>query len=213
MALMTKRALKLPKFRQIVSVRKYTKPKTNKQPSCEFNQSNQLLKPKSAHYYAKAIGVKTGHTDAAQDTLVAAAEHEGRTLIAVLLGCAKPGVRYEEAKRLFEAAFAEEKATRLLMGPENTFSKQVIGAKSPLKASLPKALFIEYFPSEEPKCKAVLHWSADHLPIHKGEKVGEVHIQDESGAFLQKGDLVALEEVKGTFFFTLKQKMSQVFGL
>jgi D-alanyl-D-alanine carboxypeptidase (penicillin-binding protein 5/6) len=209
MALMTKHALKIPKFRQIVTTLQYKKPKSNKQPEADINLTNPMLKPKSRYYYSKAIGVKTGHTSAAQDTLVAAAEHDGRTLIAVLLGCEKRGVRYEEAKKLFEMAFNEEKATRRLLGPENTFTKEVLGSKAPLKAAVLRPLSIDYFPSEEPKCKAVLHWSAEPLPIRKGQKVGEVHIQDEHNRFLQKGDLLALDEVKGSFFFTLKQKITQ----
>ncbi len=211
LALMTKRALQFPTFRKLVSTLQYTKPKTNKQPPSELKLFNHLLKPKSRYYYPKAIGVKTGHTSAAQYTLVAAAEHEGRTLIAVLLGIEKMGTRYEEAKRLFEAAFAEEKTSRRLMGPENIFTKEISGSKIPLKAILLKPLSIAFFPSEEPKCKAALHWDLRSLPIRKGEKVGEVHICDEWGICLQKGDLVALEEVKGTFFFVLKEKIAQLF--
>jgi D-alanyl-D-alanine carboxypeptidase (penicillin-binding protein 5/6) len=211
MALIAKRSLQIPKFRKLVSTLTYMKPKTNKQPECELKLNNPLLKAGSRHYYSKAIGIKTGHTSAAQDTLVAAAEHEGRTLIAVVLGCEKPGSRFEDVKRLFEAAFAEQKATRRLIGPENSFTKEMTGSKAPLKAALTKALTIEYFPSEEPKCKAALHWGVESLPIHKGQKVGEVHICDENNRFLQKGDLIALEEVKGTFFFVLKEKIAKLF--
>jgi D-alanyl-D-alanine carboxypeptidase (penicillin-binding protein 5/6) len=211
MALITKKALQIPKFRKIVSTLIFLKPKSNKQPEREIKLTNPLMKPNSRYYYNKAIGVKTGHTAAAQDTLVAAAEHEGRTLIAVLLGCEKSGDRYEDAKRLFETAFNEQKATRRLMGPENIFTKEMEGSKVPLKAAVAKGVMIEYFPSEEPKCKAALHWTADTLPIQKGQKVGEVQIKDENNQLLQKGDLVALEEVKGTFLFVLKEKFSKFF--
>ncbi len=211
MALITKRALQLPKFRKLVSTLSYTKPKTNKQAESEIRLNNSLMKPKSRHFYPKAIGVKTGYTNVGQSTLVAAAEHDGRTLIAVILGCKDKGARFEDAKRLFETAFGEQRATRRLVGPENIFTKAIEGSKSPLKASLIKPLAIEYFPSEEPKCKAALHWNAESLPIRKGQKVGEVHIQDENNLFLQKGDLIALEEVKGTFFFVLKDKIANLF--
>ena len=211
MALITKKALQIPKFRKIVSTLVFLKPKSNKQPEREIKLTNPLMKPNSRYYYNKAIGVKTGHTAAAQDTLVAAAEHEGRTLIAVLLGCEKSGDRYEDAKRLFETAFNEPKATRRLMGPENIFTKEMEGSKVPLKAAVAKGVTIEYFPSEEPKCKAALHWSVDALPIQKGQKVGEVQIKDENNQILQKGDLVALEEVKGTLLFVLKEKFAKLF--
>lgn len=212
MALMTKKALQIPKFRKIISTLVYLNPKTNKQPEREIRLTNPLMKPKSRYYYDKAIGVKTGYTAAAQDTLVAAAEHEGRTLIAVLLGCPKKtGDRFEDARRLFEAAFNEPKATRRLVGPENIFTKEIDGSKTALKAAVMKPVSIEFFPSEEPRCKAALHWSVNTLPIQKGQKVGEVQIKDENDQFLQKGDLVALEEVKGTFLFVLKEKFSKLF--
>lgn len=206
LALIAKKALTLPFFRKVVSTLSYMKPKSNKQPAREIKLTNPLLKPKSRYYYPKAIGVKTGHTTLGQDTLVAAAEHEGRTLIAVVLGCAKKtGTRYEDVKRLFEAAFHQEKEKRRVLGPENTFSRTLTGSKAPLRAALSKPLSIEYFPAEEPQCKAALHWNVPPLPIRKGQKVGEVAIRDEEDRVLQKGDLIALEEVRGSFFFVLKE--------
>jgi D-alanyl-D-alanine carboxypeptidase (penicillin-binding protein 5/6) len=209
LALIAKKALQFPKFRQVVSTLCYKKPKTNKQPETELRLTNPLLKPKSEHFYAKAIGVKTGYTAASQDTLVAAAEHQGRVLIAVILGCEKKGERYAEAKRLFEAAFAEEKEKRRLMGPETIFSQPLEGKV--LKASPAKELTIEYFPAEEPKCKAALHWSRTELPVRKGEKVGEVVIRDEVGRELLKGDLLATETLKADLFHLLKQKILKFF--
>lgn len=205
MALITQKALQIPKFRQIVSTLVFSKPATNKQPAGEIRLTNALMKPKSRYYYPKALGIKTGYTDAALNTLVAAAEHEGRVLIAVIFGSQNRGQRYEDAKRLFEAAFAETKQRRRLIGPENIFHRPVEGAKTALKAALNHELSIEYYPSEEPQCKAALHWSYGDLPIRKGQKVGEVEIQDQRGKILQKGDLIALEEIKGSFLFNLKR--------
>jgi len=74
------------------------------------------------------------------------------------------------------------------------------------------ALLGSFLFGEEPKCKAALHWKAGKLPIRKGQKVGEVHICDENNRLLQKGDLIAAEEVKGTFFFALKEKLAKPFN-
>ena len=54
--------------------------------------------------YPGAIGFKTGFTDHAQHTLVAAATRNGRTLIAVVLGV--PDAGYQEAASLLDAGFA-----------------------------------------------------------------------------------------------------------
>lgn len=211
LALMMKRALEIPKFREICATLTFKSPKTNKQSGGEIKMTNPLLRPESKYYYPRAIGGKTGYTEAAQYTYVAAAEHEKRTLIAALLGCVDRRVRYVDAKKLFDAAFKEVKAKRRLIGPETIFRKEVDGVKLAVKASLVRPLGIEFFPSEEPKCKAALHWQIDQLPIRKGQKIGEIHILAEDGRFLNKGDLISREDVKGTILFALKQKLFRLF--
>ncbi|OGN68784.1 MAG: hypothetical protein A3I67_00335 [Chlamydiae bacterium RIFCSPLOWO2_02_FULL_45_22] len=210
-ALMTRRALQIPTFRTIIGTVTFCPPQTNKQPERELVTTNPFVKPGSRYYYPKAIGGKTGYTAAAQHTCVTIAEHEGRALIAVVLGCKDRLMRYEDTKKLLDTAFAEEKVSRRLMGPETTLKKRVLGAKSEVKVSLVKPLSIAYFPSEEPKCKAVLHWNISELPIRKGQKVGEVHILTDDGRFLEKGDLIAREEVKGRLFFTLRKWLFNLF--
>jgi D-alanyl-D-alanine carboxypeptidase (penicillin-binding protein 5/6) len=209
LCLIAKRALQIPKFREIVSKISYLKPKTNKQPASELRQFNALVKP-GKHFYPRAIGVKTGFHSAAMNALVAAAEHDGRTLIAVLLGCPKRNDRYEDAVRLFETAFGEEKETRTFFGPEKRFSREVTGAKTPLHAGLRGDLSISYFPAEEPSCKAFVQWDMLDLPIRKGQKVGEVQIRSEEGTLIQSGPLFAQEEVKGKFLFVLKENISRI---
>ncbi|OGN64731.1 MAG: hypothetical protein A3E80_06540 [Chlamydiae bacterium RIFCSPHIGHO2_12_FULL_49_9] len=203
--LATKKALTIPKFKEIVSTLFYTKPKTNKQPATELRQFNPLLKP-GRFYYPNAIGVKTGYTSAAKNTLVAAAEHEGRTLIAVVLGCEKREERYNDVRHLFDAAFAEEKKRRRLIASDHLFTRQVEGAKLSLQAALGKEFFIEFFPAEEPICKAFIHWDIPTLPIKKDQRVGEVRLIDQEGKILKKEDLLAVSELSPKFFFGLKQK-------
>jgi len=208
--LMTKEALKIPKFREIVSTLSYMKPKTNKQGPVELNQTNQLLKPGRFHY-PKAIGVKSGFHLDSQNTLVAAAVHEGRTLIAAIMGTAKPADRYSEAIRLFETAFAETKEIRRLFGPENMFSRQIPGAKIELTAALDRELLLSFFPSEEPNARAFVYWELPRLPIKKGQAVGEVRVLNEKGELLAWGSLFAKAEVKGTIYFVLKDTISRLF--
>lgn len=57
--------------------------------------------------YPGAIGVKTGFTDVAQQTIVAAAQRDGRTIIVSILGTA---YMYEEAVALLDWAFSTEPA-------------------------------------------------------------------------------------------------------
>ncbi len=207
---MTKEALKIPKFREIFSTVAYMLPRTNKQGPRELKQNNQLMKP-GRYFYVKAIGAKSGFHLPAQNTLVAAAEHEGRTLVAAVMGTPTTGERYADAIRLFEAAFSEAKEIRRLYGPENLFAREIPGAKTELAAALKEEIFISFFPSEEPSCRAFVYWDAPRLPIRKGQRVGEVRILDERGQVLAKGDLAAKADVKGTVFFVLKDTVGRWF--
>lgn len=206
MSLITARALQFSKFRELVSNDFYEKPPTNKQPSKEIAQANALLKP-GKYFYPKAIGVKTGYHSKAKNTLVAAAEHEGRVLIAVLLGCKNKGDRYEDAIRLFETAFSETKQEKRLFGRMHQFIHPIQGLKTPLKAILRNEISLEYFPSEEPNCKAFVSWDPVHLPIRRGDRVGEVHIASSNGEILKKEELFAREEIKSNFLYWAKTKL------
>lgn len=205
LALITQKALRFPKFREVAKTRFFDKIKSNKQPATTIRSHNPLIDPQSRHYYPKAIGIKTGFTTASKFTMIAAAEQEGRTLIAVLLGCETSQSRSEDAKNLFEAAFAEKPMSRRLVGPEHIFTQEVKGSRHLVKASVALPLSISFFPAEEPQCKAALHWNLSALPIHKGQKVGEIRIVDERERLLERADLLALEEVQGSFLYRLQK--------
>lgn len=211
LCLMTRKALAIPKFRQLVSTLSYKKPKTNKQGPSVLKQANKLLDPGGRFHYPKAIGVKTGFHSAAQNTLVAAATHEGRTLIAVIAAAAHRDDRYQDAIRLFEKAFEETLENRFFFGRQHLFSTEIPGAKTMLQANLSEDLSLSYYPAEEPVCRAFVHWRSFALPIRKGEVVGEVRVIDQKGNILKSGDLLAKEEVKGTLFFVLKDTFNRLF--
>lgn len=203
MCLITKKALQNPKFRHIVSNTFYQKPATNKQPKAEIQQKNALVK-EGKYHYPRALGVKTGYHSNAKYTLVSAAEHNGRELIAVFLGCETRDDRYKDAIRLFDAAFAEMEETRVFFKGGQKFNHTILGAKSSLVGVLESDVSLSYFPSEEPSCKAFVHWENLSLPVRKGQKVGFVKITDLNGNVLQTSDLFSKEEVKPTFGHILK---------
>jgi len=203
LALIMQKGLTIPKFRELISKTSYWRPKSNKSPRAEIITFNQLLKP-GKHYYEKAIGGKTGYHSQAQATLAAAARHEGRTLIAVVLGCSKTS-RYTDVKKLFEAAFQEERIERVILGGMDVFSHPIQDAEKSLQASLKGPLTISYFPSEEPECRAFIHWDSLSLPIQKGQKVGEVQVIDQKSKRLATAPLFAQDEVKGTWPSRIKR--------
>lgn len=196
MALMTQKALKHPLFREIVKSTKYLCPRSSLQPARELQQHNRLLRP-GAYFYPKATGVKLGYHSKAAGTLVASAQHEGRELIAVLMGCTEKGRVFLDAKRLFEAAFAEKPIRRVLFTKEgDRFSHEVRGAGHLLKAVLKEDLVLEYFPAEESRLRAEIEWSKLKLPVQAGEIVGFLRLVEENGGVLKQLPLLATESLE-----------------
>ena len=209
--LIAKKALSIPIFRKIVSAASYIKPKTNKQGASTIRHTNPLFK-EGKFRYPKAIGIKTGFHSQAKNNFVAAAEEEGRILIAALLGCPHREGRYEDAIRLFETAFGETQEKRSFFHSGDLFQQEIEGSKEVLCASLAEDMTIAYYPSEEPRPKAFLEWQLPSLPIQKGAKVGEIRLVDERGALLKRVDLCAREEVQGTWQFRLKRWMAALWN-
>jgi D-alanyl-D-alanine carboxypeptidase (penicillin-binding protein 5/6) len=199
MALLTKEAMRHAYFKEIVKTVRYMRPETAYQPAAPLVQTNRLLRPGQQEYYAKAVGVKTGYTAAAGKTLVAAAEHEGRTLIAVLLGCKESGERFRDAVALFEAAFAEKKVERTLFTREyDPFTVQLEGGDRPLRALLGEDLTVSYYPAEEPEMHAVLVWGDLQLPVRAGACVGAVELRTYDNTLLKSAPLYAAHPVSMT---------------
>jgi len=204
MALVMCEALKNPTFCEMISTVRYTRPKTNKQESTVLLQTNKLIR-KGQYNYPKAIGGKTGYLSAAGYTLVVAAEHEGRTLIAVLLGCNDSNERFSEAIKMFEAAYTQPKVQRILLRKgSQKFTLDLDGASSSISTYIKDDLILDYYSAEEPSIKCLLYWAKLHPPIAKDQPVGEIHIINSEGTPLQKATLFADSDVSATWFWRLR---------
>lgn len=116
MALLMQHALKNEYFREIIKTIEYTVVEANGKFTKTIQTSNKFLFTKEGvdwdtNEYEYAIGGKTGETNVAGYCLVEAAEKDGVTLIAVLMGdpnanTAKFYYRFHSARTLFEYGFA-----------------------------------------------------------------------------------------------------------
>lgn len=199
LALMTKVALKDSLFKEIVSTVRFTRPKTNLQKASTLLQTNKLLRPGKL-FYSKAIGVKTGYHSLAKHNIVAAAESNGRTLIAVLLKAPDRTELFEDATKIFEAAFKQEKVQKkvLAKGPQ-VFSASFVNTDKPLKTYLEEDLTISFYPSEDPHPKSMLYWNVLMAPINKGDRVGEIKLVADNGDLIKIVPLLAQNEVRYTW--------------
>jgi D-alanyl-D-alanine carboxypeptidase (penicillin-binding protein 5/6) len=208
MAIITREALKNPKFREIVAKVKYTRPKTNKQEKTVMVQSNRLLRSGKNHY-AKAIGVKTGGSSMAQNTFVAAAQQDGRTLIAVLLRVQERNDMFEEAKNLFEAAFNQQKVVRTFIrsGPQS-FILDLAEGNGIVKTCCQEDLSLEYYPAEDPKVKGYVVWDSLNLPIAKDQHVGEVRLVAATGDVVKSVPLYSQESM----VISMRHRVKELLG-
>lgn len=212
MALLAREAIKNPIFCQIVSSVKHTRPQTNKQEPSPLLQSNKLLRS-GKFYYAKATGVKTGFHSAAQNTIIASAKHDNRTLIAVLLKEKERPDLFEDTTALFEAAFKQPKVQKMLVkaGPQK-IARELEGASGPVLTYVAENVTLDYYPAEEPAIRSLLTWDNIQPPVAANQKVGELTIETKQGRLIKRVPLYAAEDVSaswnyslGTFFGSLEQ--------
>lgn len=210
MAVMTREALRDPVFREIVKTVHYTRPKTNKQDEATLYQHNRLVK-RGACYYKHAIGVKTGYHSLAGNNVVAAAEKDGRTLIAVLMGYKDKQEKYEDAIALFEEAYSQPLIQRTLFSAgKQKMTVPVEGAGS-VSVYIEEPVVLEYYEAETPKVRAWVEPIERTVPVHRGEKMGQMLFADAAGNVLKTVDLYASEDVKGSLTHRMKAFFSEYY--
>ena len=167
-ALIMRECLKNPTFRKIIATKSYTVPATNMTAEPRYYENhNRLIDDTGEYYYPYCIGGKTGYTDAAMRTLVAAAEKDGRTLIAVTMGGADRS-DFTDMVKLFEYGFNNFSVTRTSDDSGRTGSYT-------LPASLPPNLTTEEGVADA-QGRPVLNY------IYDGKiKVGELRSKEEAG--------------------------------
>jgi len=200
MALLTRSAMQSPEFRKIVLMQQFTRPKTNKQPLAVYAQTNKLVRP-GKHYYSKAIGVKTGYHSDAGHTLVAAAESNGRVLIAVLMGVKERSLLFTDVKKLFETAFTTPlfRKTIVKKGAQ-PFGLKVPKSNKVITPYAEEEVFVEYYANEEPILSYQVKWDLISLPIEKGQKIGNLRVLGEMGTVVRSVPLFAQNGASFTFW-------------
>lgn len=129
------------KFREIVKTARYTIEPTNKYTETRYLTSTNHLISKyrvATHYYAPAIGIKTGYTSKAGNCLVAAAEKDNTQLLTVVLKCtnsANEGT-FVDTKALFEYGFSNYKYINVASSGEVVADSPVYVAKNDARVAI-----------------------------------------------------------------------------
>lgn len=205
LAIIAQEALKDPLFTEIAGRVQYLRPKTNKNEAVTLLNTNKLLR-KGPLYYDKLLWGKTGRLNISGNCYVAAARHEGRTLIIVLMKTEDRTEMFNDAITAFKMAFGQSKVEKTLLNKGvQKFTLNVEGYSEPVAAALPQELKIAYYPAEEPSIKCLLSWDRVDLPLEKDQKIGTVQIVDAQKNVIKEMDVVANEAVAPTWGYSFKR--------
>lgn len=219
MALLTKYAMTLPMFREVVKTGTYNVPATNKHSDgFALENSNKLIHTKAdakaSFEYSYATGIKTGDTTQAGRCLIASAKKGDVELLLLLFGDYENSVsgdyRFENAISFFDWGFENYtsiSATELGLQTEFEFPVSNANVSETGSASLAAAanlsgLFVSGLNSFIDELKTNMDSiTATHVldkqlvaPIAKDEVIGTVAYQYE-GRTLLTADLVASGDV------------------
>lgn len=219
-------AMKYPDFREIVSSTSYTVPATNLSDKRVLHDTNALVSNYrvKGFLYEYAIGIKTGSTPEAGYCLASAAEKNGRTMIAVVLGA-----KYWRSDGQFveHNYFTESKA--LLEYGFNSFSRKTILDQVEPVDTVPVSLCAEQdYVTVQPAVglEATLSNDLDpalfdrevtlpetlEAPIKKGQVLGSISITY-GGRDYGTVDLVATSSLERSQWLYVKDQLQQIFSL
>jgi len=197
MALIAKKLLKFPYFKEIMASVYYEIPPTNLQSETRYlHGQNQLIKPASIFYYEYCEGGKTGFTNEAGNTLVAYAKKDDTELISVVLKSTGYG-EYTDTKALFDYGFENYHTVQLGNETATLGSMDIIksgGEKvlDTVEGTLAQTVFAT-IPSEY--SAAEVQQSIDITPstetlIVKGSKMGTA-VYTLNGETVAEADIIA----------------------
>ncbi|MEO8290156.1 MAG: D-alanyl-D-alanine carboxypeptidase family protein [Gaiellaceae bacterium] len=127
--------------------------------------------------YPGAIGIKTGHTDLAGWSEVAAAERDGITMYAVLLGGPTRAKRNQDLSALLDWGFDHYGRVQLIAAGRTYASAGVpfSSRRVPLVAAKGTEKVIRL---GHPLVQRVFSPSTLDLPVRRGQRVGEIRVYD-----------------------------------
>ena len=209
LALISMEAMKNPKFRKIVSTKKYTIPATNKSEERELVNSNVCLwrnvklevnGKKVPYKYKGCNGIKTGFTSDAGYCLAGSAKQGGTDYIAITLKADGYRNRCRDVIKMWDYAFANYETYQVIEGGSVVGVRRVkhgekrkveLGIQEDLSVTINKGTaeeqgFTTEFRFDEEKVTA---------PVKKGQKMGQALVFNGKGRLVGEQDIYALASV------------------
>ena len=196
-------------FRTLVGTEKYTTDSTNTNDPRELKNTNALINPDSVYgsdyEYEGAMGIKTGHTEAAGFCLAAAAEKNGLNLISIVLGADgdMAGGEYfnnfDDTVKILDWAF-DNFSYRDILDTETAVAQQTVvkdGVEGTLNLRASEklsALVKNDEKLENLDLKISLYEDTVNFPVEEGREVGTMEVSDQNGMVYGEVKLLAFGE-------------------
>lgn len=220
---MGKEAMNYSQFRDIVQMDECYIDATNMSERRHFFNTNALLTNYRylGYTYSECIGIKTGSTEAAGYCLMSAAERDGKTLLAVVMGCDNPTKadgtverkQFSESSRLLQWGFDNFTTLDIVDDTITYGSVQVnlsteadhvsVEADSNITAELPKDITPDHFERNITLMKEV------NAPVKKGQVLGTLTLTldgEEYGSV----NLVAINDVEASMLLVRKDQIQRL---
>ena len=197
LAIIARYAYQNPKFRKIVSTKEakisWVQPADRTE---VYGSTNRLL-----WNYDDVTGIKTGYTDAAGGCLVAAAQRNGQTLIAVVMKTADSRARFVEGRALLDYGFKHIAQTKVV--DEKQLTSTVYVHNSSLYKTTVKPAQEFSYPIRDNENEADFSYKVNlpkyiDAPLKANAKVGSVDLLYK-GSVIGSVDLVTQEDIPEGF--------------
>jgi len=182
LSLFAREAMKMDKFREIVSTYHYVMPSTNRSDTDrDFYNTNKLLVPNGEYFYENATGIKTGFTSAAKNCLISSAEKNGIELICVVLGGLNTpnnkSAVYTDTINLLNYGFEQYEPYTILSKNTDISTLTVKRSKNDIPLSVINETSIETIiqKNSTPNFEQAISYNYDlKAPIKKGDLIGTI---------------------------------------
>ncbi len=204
MYLISKHAMGLEKFKEVVSKTSYTCEETDTHKKLVWNTNNGLLASGNIHYYAPVVGIKSGYSSEIGRNVASYAEFEGFSYYQINMGAPFEldegyNLALFDAKQLYNWAFTEFEVKTIVeagaqvaevpleLAWQKDHLQLMIG--DTFRALLPVDIDISSIAYEYDTPESV------EAPIEKGEAIGKLNLVH-SGEIIGSVPLVAAEDVE-----------------
>lgn len=210
LALISREAMKDPRFRKLVSTKKHTIPATNMSEERKLVNSNICLwltketteigGREVPYKYDGCNGIKTGFTSDAGYCFVGSAEHEGTDFLVVMLNTEDEYQRFTDTIKMWDYAFSKyECYTVLEAGQAAGINRLWHGTRRAVEVGPDRDLGVTIEKGSAREQEFTTEFKLDdsraEAPIKKGQKMGEALIFNSKGRLVGTEDLYALSSV------------------